>query len=74
MIQTRTNPIFEMHSRMPQSAWAEVVITVANTLLIWDLRRRTRAALKKLSDDQLNDIGLSHDAAFTESRRKFWQG
>ena len=74
MIQTSPNPFMELNSRIPQSAWGEVVITAANTLLTWDLRRRTRAALKKLSADQLADIGLSHDAAFTESRRKFWQG
>ncbi len=64
----------EFQARIPQSSWAHLVVRLANTLLIWDMRIRTRRALKELTDEQLKDIGLSHAQAYTEARRKFWQG
>ncbi len=60
--------------RLPQSPLALVVISVANTLLTWDLRRRTRRQLKNLTDTELQDIGLTRGEADTEARRLFWQG
>ena len=63
-----------LQSRLPQSPLALVVITAANTLLTWDLRRRTRRQLKNLTDTELQDIGLTRDEADTEARRLFWQG
>ena len=63
-----------LQSRHPQSPLALVVITAANTLLTWDLRRRTRKQLKNLTDTELQDIGLTRDEAYTEARRLFWQG
>lgn len=33
---------------------------------------RQRQVLKSLSNDALDDIGVSYGAAHTESRRKFW--
>ncbi|PIE15194.1 MAG: hypothetical protein CSA68_07540 [Rhodobacterales bacterium] len=64
----------EFQARIPQSTWAHLVVRLANTLLIWDMRIRTRRALKELTDEQLEDIGLSHAQAYTEAKRKFWQG
>ncbi|WP_428541512.1 DUF1127 domain-containing protein [Profundibacter sp.] len=63
-----------LQSRLPQSPLALVVITAANTLLTWDLRRRTRRQLQNLTDTELQDIGLTRDEAYTEARRLFWQG
>ena len=63
-----------LQNRLPQSPLALVVITVATTLLTWDLRRRTRRTLKNLTDTELQDIGLTRDEAYTEARRSFWQG
>ncbi len=39
----------------------------------WDTRYRTRKALQKLTDEQLADIGLERDVAYTEARRPFWR-
>jgi uncharacterized protein YjiS (DUF1127 family) len=33
---------------------------------------RQRQALKRLSDTQLSDLGLSHDMAQKEANRPFW--
>lgn len=63
-----------LHSRLPQSPLALVVITLATTLLTWDLRHRTRRALRNLTDTELQDIGLTRGEAYTEARRLFWQG
>ncbi len=60
--------------QIPQSAFAHMIITVASVLLDWDLRIRTRRALTRLTDAELNDIGLTRDDADTEARRPFWQG
>jgi uncharacterized protein YjiS (DUF1127 family) len=39
----------------------------------WDTRYRTRKALHRLTDDQLKDIGIERDVAYTEARRPFWR-
>lgn len=50
--------------------WA---MAFAVTVTKWDTRHRTRKALARLSDDQLRDIGLERDVAYTEARRPFWR-
>lgn len=77
MIMTSTIPTQRsmlLQNHLPQSALALVVITLATTLLTWDLRHRTRQALKNLTDTELRDIGLTRGEANTEARRLFWQG
>lgn len=77
MTMTATHPeqrSMHLQSRLPQSPMALVVITVATTLLTWDLRRSTRRILKTLTDSELQDIGLTRGEAYTEARRLFWQG
>lgn len=47
----------------------------ANTLVDrWLARRRSRRALKALTDDELRDIGVSRSAALKEAARPFWDG
>ena len=36
-------------------------------------RQRTRQHLSELSDDQLNDIGISREAAHQEANKFFWE-
>lgn len=45
-------------------------------LSLWGLfqhRRATRSALLQLTDDQLRDIGLSHEQARREGLKPFWR-
>ena len=58
-------------TRMP--AASVIALRVAVAVSIWATRRRTRMALKQLSDDQLRDVGLTPGEALTESRRVFWR-
>jgi len=59
---TRTMPVISV-----------LAIKLAVVLSKWATRRRTRLALSQLSPQQLDDVGLTPRAAFTESRRGFWQ-
>jgi len=42
------------------------------TVAIWARRARTRAALAKLNNAALEDIGISHRAARIEANKPFW--
>ncbi len=52
---------------------ARVALAVAVTLTKWDARYRTRKQLKRLSPEQLFDIGFTREAAHTEASRPFWR-
>lgn len=43
------------------------------TLLVWQERGRQRAALMRLDDARLSDIGLSRAEAESEYRKPFWR-
>ena len=51
-----------------------ISITGLNKLVqLWLRRSRSRSQLKKLSDEQLLDIGLSRKDAFSEASKAFWE-
>ena len=58
-------------NRMP--AASVLAVRVAAVLSKWATRRRTRLALKQLSDHQLRDVGLTPADASFEARRVFWR-
>lgn len=43
-----------------------------NTIVHWASRSRTRAALAKLDNAALEDIGVSYCDAFKEANKPFW--
>ena len=52
------------------SVWAvEFAVIVSK----WTTRRRTRLALRQLSQHQLHDVGLTPDQALDESAKVFWR-
>jgi len=55
------------------SAFTQCVVKFAVVIAKWETRHHTRKQLMELSDAQLQDIGLSSRAAYTEARRWFWQ-
>lgn len=57
--------------RLPTAA--RVALAVAVTVTKWDARYRTRKQLLGLTSDQLSDIGLTREAAYTEATRPFWR-
>ncbi len=55
---------------MNTGAWpAHAVATVA----LWRQRYRQRQQLGRLDDWELEDIGITRDAAMRESRKPFWR-
>lgn len=46
---------------------------LARTLILWHHRSRSRAALKRLDDRLLHDIGLDRDTARRVAAKRFWQ-
>ncbi|MCB1333512.1 MAG: DUF1127 domain-containing protein [Roseivivax sp.] len=53
---------------------ANVALRMAVVFHKWAVRQRTRRQLGMLDDHILKDIGMDRRIAFTEARRKFWQG
>lgn len=62
-----------LESRLPLAPFSQFALNIAVTLVKWDDRYRTRRSLKRLTDDQLSDIGYSREAANTEAARMFWR-
>jgi uncharacterized protein YjiS (DUF1127 family) len=60
--------------RMPLPPLSRLVLTFAVTLVIWDLRRRTRKDLGRLPDHLLQDVGLDPFTAHLEADKPFWRG
>lgn len=57
----------------PAPIVARWAMAFAVTVTKWDSRHRTRKALRQLSNEQLLDIGIERDVAYTEARRPFWR-
>ncbi len=51
---------------------ARGLMALALVVAKWEMRMRTRKALEKLDDHQLDDIGLDRIAAQTEWNKPFW--
>lgn len=52
---------------------AVVSVKFAACVTKWVTRRRTRLALDQLDAWQLDDVGLTPDAARVEARKVFWK-
>jgi uncharacterized protein YjiS (DUF1127 family) len=63
-----------LNAREPIPPVAQVAFAISMTIMTWELRHRTRKALRKLEEHELNDVGIERVAACTEANRWFWQG
>jgi len=52
---------------------AVVSVKFAACVTKWATRRRTRLTLKQLDAWQLNDVGLTPEAARAEAQKVFWR-
>ncbi len=62
--------------RLAHGIWnmvATLAVTVPETLVTWQERSETRAALRNLDDRLLRDMGIDRAAASKEARRPFWK-
>ena len=46
---------------------------IIRAIKVWRMRARSRADLKHLNSDQLNDIGISRSEAIYEASKPFWR-
>ena len=52
---------------------AQICVTAAVAVTVWDMRRRTRRSLARLDPHELRDIGLTPGMARTEANKAFYQ-
>ncbi len=55
-------------------ALTEIIVAVALRLAFWERRAKTRAAVARLDENQLRDIGIDPLSAAVEAGRPFWKG
>jgi len=53
---------------------SELLIKMAVTFSLWSHNSKSRKALGKLTDHQLQDIGVSRETASIEAGKSFWVG
>ena len=52
---------------------ARAAVKLAFVLMTWGETNRMRHQLKSLSDEQLDDIGITREEALSEVRRMLWR-
>ena len=57
----------------PLPPLSRLALGLVLTFVTWDLRRRTRSDLAKLSPHLLNDVGIDGPLAETEIAKPFWR-
>jgi len=72
--QTMTNKaLLQLTASPTLPLVAAIAVRFAGLVTTWDKRSRTRNQLKSLSDQQLEDIGVTYAQARKEAARRFWQ-
>ena len=57
----------------PLPPLSRMLVTLALTVAAWELRHRTRKALRDLPNDRLRDIGCDMVTAQIEAEKPFWR-
>lgn len=57
-----------------RTAWRLSFRAVADSIRLWQRRRKSRRHLLWLDDRLLRDIGIDRRAALEEARKPFWRG
>ena len=55
------------------SPLTRVAVLLADMIVAWEVRYRSRKHLERLDDRLLKDIGLDNFAASQETQKPFWQ-
>ena len=70
MLTTRNMPTLALTDLPPLSRAA---LRLAETVVAWEMRQRSRKHLGRLDPHLLRDIGLHDDTATAEIRKPFWR-
>jgi uncharacterized protein YjiS (DUF1127 family) len=57
----------------PNGVVADRAVEVLRTLVLWELRLRTRSALARLDAARCADVGLDPAVAAAEAAKPFWK-
>ena len=60
-------------TNQPLPPLSRLALGLVLTVVTWDLRRRTRSDLAKLSPHMLTDVGIDGQVAQTEIAKPFWR-
>ena len=52
---------------------AQICVTAAVAVTVWDMRRKTRKSLARLEPHELRDVGLTAPQARREANKAFYQ-
>ncbi len=72
IIQPYAHHISELSARVSPAIAVRFAVAVAHMLMTWDERFRTRQQLKKLTEHDLRDMGLTRSDVHKELRRPFF--
>ena len=72
MTQTRNTAALAYLQTRPLTPVASTLLQFVVVCVAWSERRRTRKALSKLDDHQLQDVGITRAAAEREAKLPFW--
>ncbi|MEL7252565.1 MAG: DUF1127 domain-containing protein [Pseudomonadota bacterium] len=72
MTQTRNATALTYLQTRPLTPIASTLLQLVVLCVLWSERRRTRLALSRLDDHQLDDIGVTRPEADREARQPFW--
>jgi uncharacterized protein YjiS (DUF1127 family) len=72
-IQSHVHDLSALSARPTLAPAVRFAVKVAFVLMTWDETYRTRRTLKRLTPDQLDDIGVSRSQAMKEAKRPFWK-
>lgn len=57
----------------PLPPLSRLALGLVLTLVTWDLRRRTRRDLSRLTPHLLHDVGIDGQSAAMETQKPFWR-
>ncbi|MEL6234111.1 MAG: DUF1127 domain-containing protein [Pseudomonadota bacterium] len=63
----------ELEALVALPVGSKLLIALARRLALWSHRAGSRRALQGLTAHELNDIGLSREAALLEAAKPFWR-
>jgi len=62
-----------LHTQAELPVVASLAVKFAVTVTKWDMRRKSRRALRDLDTSLLRDIGLDRPTAMAEANKPFWR-
>ncbi|GIT91764.1 hypothetical protein JANAI62_22210 [Jannaschia pagri] len=66
------HPALNAHAAAPASPLSQALMTLAVTVSVWEMRAKTRQALRDMDPNRYPDIGLTTAEVLHEVGKPFW--